>query len=128
MQYNANANLMSRNNQIDFRMGSGGLTPFVKPLDPAGASVRRLVQPAGGRDTSMDPFVGRMPNKAYGDAYGLEWDGERWVKANPNADLERQAMELELEKRRQDLARSQYGDSADSMLSAWLAKRLGRSE
>lgn len=126
MQYNANHNLMSRTGQIDFRPGPGGLTPFVKPYDPAGASVRRLVQPAAGRDASLDPFVNRMPNKAYGEAYGLEWDGQQWVKANPNADLERQAMELELEKRRQDLARSQYGDGADSMLSAWLAKRLGR--
>jgi hypothetical protein len=41
--------------------------------------------------------VNNLPNKAYGDAYGLEWDGRQWVKANPNADLERQAMELELE-------------------------------
>jgi hypothetical protein len=27
---------------------------------------------------------------------GLEWDGSQWVKKNPNADLERQAAELEL--------------------------------
>ena len=117
MQYDANHNLMSRTGQIDFRPGSGGLLPVAKPYDPAGASVRRLVQP---RDSSLDPFVNNLPNKAYGDAYGLEWDGEKWVKANPNADLEREAMELELEKRRRDMSGPESG------LREWLAKRLGR--
>jgi hypothetical protein len=119
MQYNANYDLMHRTGQLDFKQGKDGMTPFMKPYDPAGNSVRKLLT----RDTSLDPMVNNLPNKAYGDAYGLEWDGRQWVKANPNADLERQAMELELEQRRQDMEKSKYGDNTG--LREWLAKKLG---
>lgn len=123
MQYNANYDLMSRNGQLGMTHGPRGIQASIKPYDPAGESVRRLVKTAP--DTSLDPFVNRMPNKAYGEAYGLEWDGQRWVKANPNADLERQALELELEKRRQDMEQAKYGGGPDSAVAAWLSRRLG---
>jgi hypothetical protein len=76
---------------------SGGSMPY-------GTLLREGPIPGGGVPSSgsQDPFVrgnwGQPigPNPAFGAAMGLEWDGSQWVKKNPNADLERQAAELEL--------------------------------
>lgn len=68
------------------------------------------------------PFLpGGVPNPAWGKKHGMVWDGTRWVQRDENADLQRQALELELEKRRRDMDDSGLGDA----LRGWLAKRLG---
>jgi hypothetical protein len=71
----------------------------------------------------------RAPNPAYGEQFGLEWDGKDWVKKDPNADLVRQAMEMELEARRQemDMQRQKFAQESGVTpdLKSWLANRLG---
>jgi hypothetical protein len=71
----------------------------------------------------------KVPNPAYGQAYGLEWNGREWVQKDPNADLARQAMEMELEARRQEMELQRQKFSQESGvtpdLKAWLANRLG---
>lgn len=73
------------------------------------------------------PFLAwGVPNPAYGELYGLRWDGKQWVPKNPNEDLERQMMELELERRRQEMEEEDGGEQS-ALLKSWLAKRLGRA-
>jgi hypothetical protein len=105
------------------RLGRGRYAGSQRDMDrttPALANYR----PAGGPVTShiMNEY-GRpvAPNPAFGAMHGLEWDGDRWVPKNPNQDLERQMMELELDRRRKDMDDSGAGDH----LRSWLAKRLG---
>jgi hypothetical protein len=84
-----------------------------------------LVPIRSGGMTSWD----RVPNPAFGQAFGMEWNGKEWVQKDPNADLSRQAMEMELEARRQEmeLQRQKFARESGGApeLKAWLANRLG---
>lgn len=114
---------------------NAGMPWLVGPRDRSGGRVRDLLAGARrgpplaeGRTFPVPrlprPTIDGVPNPAYGEMYGLEWDGEKWVKANTNADLERQLKELEVEKRRKEVNSSDQGD----LLRAWLSKRLGSIE
>lgn len=102
-----------------FRQPDGSYGP-----SPAGSRPKPAAQPQQELRSLPRPSINGLPNPAYGEMYGLEWDGRQWVKANPNADLERELMELELEKRRKEVNSSGQADQ----LRAWLAKRLGSVE
>lgn len=107
------------------------------PSDPAGDRVRQLA-------ADVQPFLPRSgagfgaPNPQYGEAHGLVWNSERsrWEPRDANADLERSAIELQMELAREKLAMEReemqrqagleerkVGLGAD--LRSWLAKKLG---
>jgi hypothetical protein len=118
------------------------------PSDQAGNAVRQLlpgsgsagqVTPRGGtwesvggrRDPGFQgdrgggppPFIYqgsvRVPNPAFGKFHGMEWNGESWVNLPPNADLEREAMEIQLE----EMRRNSRGNPD---LRSWLQGRMER--
>lgn len=72
------------------------------------------------------PFITQgavsVPNPAFGKFHGMEWNGESWVNLPPNADLEREAMEIQLEEMRQN-ARNSRGNPD---LRSWLQSRMER--
>lgn len=61
--------------------------PSNKPLQP--------FTPYGGNGLTM-----YHPNMEWGEQHGYDWDGQKWVKRNPNQDLERKAAEMALEQAR----------------------------
>ena len=97
--------------------------------DQAAQNANRL--PAGRRDPGFQgyqgggppPFIsqGRLtvPNPAFGKFHGMEWNGDSWVNLPPNADLEREAMEIQLEEMRRN-------SRSNPDLRSWLQSRMER--
>jgi hypothetical protein len=69
------------------------------------------------------PFITQgsvaVPNPAFGKYHGMEWNGSSWVNLPPNADLEREAMEIQLE----EMRRNARGNPD---LRSWLQGRMER--
>jgi len=63
-----------------------------------------------------------VPNPAYGEAMGLEWDGQQWVKKNPMADLEREAAELALQQKRLELEQAKNSPTGGPDLRELMAE------
>jgi len=94
------------------------------PSDQAGNAVRRLLPGSGDADYGgPPPFITQgatsVPNPAFGKYHGMEWNGESWVNLPPNADLEREAMEIQLE----EMRRNARGNPD---LRSWLQGRMER--
>lgn len=97
----------------------GGFTYSLPPLVPRQAAAESsqmmpYTQQSIGRGVSM-----MVPNAAWGDANGMVWSGQGWQRRDPNEDLQRRMLEMEVEKRQQEIAHEAWKRSQEKVATEW---------
>jgi hypothetical protein len=84
---------------VDLSKPYGSLRDFPQQSNPAAPYVDSPFL----NDHSVPGTVTKIPNMAWGERHGMVWDGSKWVRKDPTEDLQRQAAEMEMERRRIEL-------------------------
>lgn len=88
--------------------------PFGTPIDVAN---KQWAQDDARGSSAIPPMIPvqigpgqtvMAPNPAFGQAFGLRWDGSGWTRPDPNLDLQRKLMEMQVQQRQQEMAQEQW--------------------
>ena len=113
------------------------VSPTMGPLPPDGVPLPfTTVQSVSGVGPATVVHNNKVPNPAYGAYFGMEWDGERWVRIDPNRDfriqMEREKAQMELERAKQEMAHENWKREQEKRVTDWAIGRqmndaVGRS-